>query len=130
MTERTQPRALVVDDHELNLKLLQRVLELEGLDVTAVGTIAAAEATLAGPLPDVIVLDLQLPDGDGLDLARQLKADPQTAGCAIVACTAGAMRGDRERALDAGCDAYVSKPIDTRGFAALVSSFAATRTMR
>jgi CheY-like chemotaxis protein len=128
MTERTQASALVVDDHELNLKLLQRVLELEGLDVTAVGTMAAAEQAIAQQLPDVIVLDLLLPDGDGRDLARRLKADPQTAGCAIVACTAGAMRGDRERALDAGCDAYVSKPIDTQGFAALVSSFASART--
>lgn len=128
MTERTQASALVVDDHELNLKLLQRVLELEGLDVTAVGTMAAAEQAIAQQLPDVIVLDLLLLDGDGRDLARRLKADPQTAGCAIVACTAGAMRGDRERALDAGCDAYVTKPIDTRGFAALVSSFASART--
>jgi two-component system, cell cycle response regulator DivK len=127
MTERGHASALVVDDHELNLKLLQRVLELEGLEVTAVGSMAEAESALVDQLPDVIVLDLQLPDGDGLDLARRLKADPQTAGCAIVACTAGAMRGDRERALEAGCDAYVSKPIDTRGFAALVSSFVTAR---
>ncbi len=130
MSEAKGCKALVVDDHELNLKLLERVLELEGLEVTAVGTMAAAEQAIAQQLPAVIVLDLQLPDGDGLDLARRLKADPRTAGCAIVACTAGAMRGDRERALDAGCDAYVSKPIDTRGFAALVSSFATTQTMR
>ncbi len=130
MNEAVRARALVVDDHELNLKLLQRVLELEDLEVTAVGTMAAAEQAIARQLPDVIILDLQLPDGDGRDLARRLKADPQTAGCAIVACTAGAMRGDRERALEAGCDAYVSKPIDTRGFAALVSSFATARTTR
>ncbi len=117
-----QAKVLVVDDHELNLKLLQRVLELDGHDVTGVGSIAAARAALADVRPAVIVLDLQLPDGDGLDLARELKANPQSAGCAIVACTAGAMRGDRERALEAGCDAYVSKPIDTRGFASLVAS--------
>lgn len=111
---------LVVDDHELNLKLLQRVLELAGHDVVGASSLAGAEAALADQLPALIVLDLQLPDGDGLDLARRLKARPETAACVILACTADAMRGDAERALAAGCDAYVSKPIDTREFAALV----------
>jgi two-component system, cell cycle response regulator DivK len=115
-------RVLVVDDHELNLKLLQRVLELEGMQVVPAASIRAAELALAEELPAVIVLDLQLPDGDGLDLARRLKRNPRTESCAIVACTAEAMRGDEERALAAGCDAYVAKPIDTRAFAALVSS--------
>ena len=115
-------RVLVVDDHELNLKLLQRVLELEGMHVIPAASIRAAELALAQEVPALIVLDLQLPDGDGLDLARRLKRDPKTGSCAIVACTAEAMRGDEERALAAGCDAYVSKPIDTRAFAALVSS--------
>jgi CheY-like chemotaxis protein len=115
-------RVLVVDDHELNLKLLQRVLELEGMDVIPAASMRAAELALAEELPALIVLDLQLPDGDGLDLARRLKRDRRTESCAIVACTAEAMRGDEERALAAGCDAYVAKPIDTRAFAALVSS--------
>jgi CheY-like chemotaxis protein len=115
-------RVLVVDDHELTLKLLQRVLELEGIHVVAAGSIGAAERALAEELPALIVLDLQLPDGDGLDLARRLKRERRTESCGIVACTAEAMRGDEERALAAGCDAYVSKPIDTRAFAALVSS--------
>jgi CheY-like chemotaxis protein len=111
---------LVVDDHELNLKLLKRVLELGGHDVVGASSLADAEAVLAERLPALIVLDVQLPDGDGLDLARRLKARPETAACLILACTAEAMRGDAERALAAGCDAYVSKPIDTREFAALV----------
>jgi CheY-like chemotaxis protein len=113
-------RVLVVDDHELNLKLLQRVLELGGHDVLTAGSLGAAEEVLARELPALIVLDLQLPDGDGLDLARRLKAKPETAACVILACTAEAMQGDAERALAAGCDAYVSKPIDTREFSALV----------
>ena len=113
-------RVLVVDDHELNLKLLQRVLELGGHDVLTAGSLSAADEVLARELPALIVLDLQLPDGDGLDLARRLKAKPETASCVIVACTAEAMQGDAERALAAGCDAYVSKPIDTREFSALV----------
>jgi CheY-like chemotaxis protein len=115
-------RVLVVDDHELNRKLLQHVLEYEGHEVLVADSIASAEATLERSRPDLMVLDVQLPDGDGLDLARRLKSMPANESCAIVACTAEAMKGDRERALDAGCDAYVSKPIDTREFAALVSS--------
>jgi two-component system, cell cycle response regulator DivK len=115
-------RVLVVDDHELNLKLLQHVLEYEGHEVVVADSLAAAERAFAQAKPALIVLDVQLPDGDGLDLARRVKAMPQGESCAIVACTADAMKGDRERALAAGCDAYVSKPIDTRAFAALVAS--------
>jgi two-component system, cell cycle response regulator DivK len=115
-------RVLVVDDHELNLKLLQHVLEYEGHEVVVADSLAAAERAFAQAKPSLIVLDVELPDGDGLDLARRVKALPQDESIPIVACTADAMKGDRERALEAGCDAYVSKPIDTREFAALVSS--------
>lgn len=118
-------RILVVDDHDLNLKLLQRVLELDGHEVTAVSTLSAAERAIAREAPELVVLDLNLPDGDGLDFARKLKSDRRTAGCAVLACTAGAMKGDRERALEAGCDAYVSKPIDTRDFGRLAGSLLA-----
>jgi CheY-like chemotaxis protein len=117
---------LVVDDHDLNLKLLQRVLELDGHEVVGVTTLSAAERAIAQQRPALVVLDLNLPDGDGLDLARKLKSDPNTAGYAVLACTAGAMKGDRERALEAGCDAYMSKPIDTREFSALVASLLPT----
>jgi CheY-like chemotaxis protein len=120
--DETGSRVLVVDDHDLNLKLLQRVLELDGHDVIPADSVAAAERAIAERQPALIVLDLQLPDGNGLDLARRLKACPETESCPILACTAGAMKGDKERALAAGCDAYVSKPIDTHQFAQLVSS--------
>jgi CheY-like chemotaxis protein len=122
MTSASVAHILVVDDHELNQKLLKRVLELEGHDVTGAGTLGAAERAIAQELPALIVLDLNLPDGDGLDLARRLKSEPRTGSCVILACTAGAATEDRERALEAGCDAYVSKPIDTRGFAELVGT--------
>jgi CheY-like chemotaxis protein len=117
-----KPRVLVVDDHPLNLKLLQRVLELDGFDVVAADCLGGAQEQVALGLPDLIVLDLQLPDGDGLSLARDLKSRPETAACSILACTAGAMKGEQERSLAAGCDAYMSKPIDTRDFAELCVS--------
>jgi CheY-like chemotaxis protein len=113
---------LVVDDHPVNRLLLESVLELEGIDVLGAGSIAEAERLLERSVPPVIVLDLQLPDGYGLDLVRRLKADPRTAGCAIVACSAGDAEHEDEHASDAGCAAFVSKPIDTRSFAALVRS--------
>jgi CheY-like chemotaxis protein len=113
---------LVVDDHPVNRLLLESVLELEGIDVLGAGSIAEADLLLERLVPPVIVLDLQLPDGYGLDLVRRLRADPRTAGCAIVACSAGDADQEDAQARDAGCAAFVSKPIDTRRFAFLVRS--------
>ena len=115
-------RVLVVDDHELNLKLLERLLELEGREVRAVDSLAAAERAVAEEQPAMIVLDLNLPDGSGLDLTRKLKAEPRTASIPIVACTAAVMPADEHEALEAGCDAFVAKPIDLRRFSAVISS--------
>jgi CheY-like chemotaxis protein len=113
---------LVVDDHPVNRLLLESVLELEGIDVLGAGSIAEAERVLERSVPPVIVLDLQLPDGYGLDLVRRLRAGPRTSGCAIVACSAGDADQEDVQARDAGCAAFVSKPIDTRRFAVLVRS--------
>jgi CheY-like chemotaxis protein len=118
-------RVLVVDDHELNLRLLERLLELHGREVRAADSLAAAERALAEEQPALIVLDLNLPDGSGLDLTRKLKSEPRTASIPIVACTAAVMPSDEDRALEAGCDAFVAKPIDLRRFSAVVSSMLA-----
>jgi two-component system, cell cycle response regulator DivK len=118
----TSGRILVVDDHELNLKLLERLLELEGREVRAANSLAAAERALAEEQPAMIVLDVNLPDGNGLELTRKLKSHPVTASIPIVACTAGVTGDDEHQALEAGCDAYVSKPIDLRRFATVIAS--------
>lgn len=118
-------RVLIVDDHDFNLRLLERLLQLEGREVRAADSLAAAEQALAEEEPAMIVLDMNLPDGSGLELTRKLKSEPRTASIPIVACTAAVMQSDEDRALAAGCDAFVSKPIDLRRFSTIVSSILA-----
>jgi CheY-like chemotaxis protein len=105
---------LVVDDNPTNLKLLQLVLQAEGHEVRLASGADEAEAHVARQLPDLILMDLQLPGIDGLTLTRRFKAAARTSRIPIVAVTSYAMKGDEERARSAGCDDYVSKPIDTR----------------
>jgi CheY-like chemotaxis protein len=116
---------LVVDDNAMNLKLARVVLEAEGYDVQVARDAAEAQASLAGRVPRLILMDLQLPGMDGLELTRRIKADPATRAIPVVAMTAYAMKGDEEKARAAGCDGYLSKPIDTRTFPASVAGFLA-----
>lgn len=108
-------RLLVVDDNLLNRKLACDVLALAGHELQQAEDADQALAVLArGPLPALILMDIQLPGMDGLALTRQLKADPRYARIPVVAMTAFAMKGDEDKALAAGCDGYITKPIDTR----------------
>ena len=114
-------RILVVDDNPANLRLLRMLLLGEGYDVRTAGDAAEALAVVGEFLPRVILMDLQMPGMDGFELTRRLKADAATREIVIVALTAYAMKGDEERARAAGCDGYVSKPIDTRSLPALIA---------
>lgn len=116
-------RILVVEDNELNMKLLNDVLEAHGYDVLTTGEGAVAVVWARQYRPDLILMDLQLPDMSGLDVTRQLKADAATRAIPIVAVTAFAMAGDEKRALEHGCDAYIAKPIDLRNFLDLIAGF-------
>jgi len=116
-------RILVVEDNELNLKLLNDVLEAHGYRVLTTGEGAVAIAWARQYRPDLILMDLQLPDISGLEVTRQLKANAETASIPIVAVTAFAMAGDEKKALEHGCDAYVAKPIDLRKFLDLIAGF-------
>lgn len=120
-THRSGP-VLVVDDHPMNRLLLEHVLQLERIDVLGASSMAEADQILHEIVPPVIVLDLQLPDGHGFEFVRRLKANPRTSSCAVVACTAADILEEEQEALEAGCSAYVTKPIDTRSFAELVGS--------
>src|SRR5947209_13099247 len=107
---------LLVEDNEANQLLASAVLELEGFEVRIAGSGSEVFDLLRDCVPDLILMDVQLPGQDGLTLTRLLKADPTTSAIPVVALTAHAMNGDRESALDAGCAGYISKPIDTRTF--------------
>lgn len=118
------PRSiLVVDDNPTNLKLVSDLLEFEGFRVLrACDAEIAQEIIRSAPL-DLILMDIALPGMDGLSLTRLLKADPATSQIVVVALTAFAMKGDKEFALQAGCDGYITKPIDTRAISGLVASY-------
>ncbi|MGH9657105.1 MAG: response regulator [Bryobacteraceae bacterium] len=114
---------LVVDDHPINLKLVKVVLEHCGYSVrTAVDAPSAMQA-LEGFHPSLILMDVQLPGINGLELAQRLKCAPATQDIVIVALTAYAMMDDRQRALAAGCDGFIAKPIDPSTFPTEVANY-------
>jgi two-component system cell cycle response regulator DivK len=118
---------LVVDDNPQNLKLARVLLVRHGYDVRTAVDAEEALRVLEEFRPRLILMDLQLPGMDGLELTRRLKADPARRDIVIVALTAYAMKGDRERAMTAGCDGYVTKPIDTMGLPKTLAAHLAGR---
>jgi len=117
-------RILVVDDNLVNRKLACDLLEMEGCRVQQAENAEQAIALLAtDPLPEVVLMDISLPGMDGLTLTRQLRENPRYAALPIVAMTAFAMKGDEQKALDAGCNGYITKPIDTRMLPSQVASY-------
>jgi CheY-like chemotaxis protein len=112
---------LVVDDNAVNLKLTRVLLRGAGYDVQTAGDAEEALRSMQACKPRLVLMDLQLPGISGLELTRRLKADERTRDVIVVALTAYAMKGDEEKALAAGCDGYVSKPIDTDALLALVA---------
>jgi two-component system cell cycle response regulator DivK len=107
---------LIVDDNPANLKLARILLSSLGYEVRTATDADETLAVLQHFTPRLILMDIQLPGMDGLELTRRLKADPALCGVLVLALTASAMKGDEEKVLAAGCDGYVTKPIDTRRF--------------
>jgi CheY-like chemotaxis protein len=110
-------RILIVDDNPVNLKLASEVLEMEGHAVEKAVDAEQARELLRHFMPDLILMDIALPGMDGLTLTRILKADLRLKHIPVVALTAFAMKGDDRKAYEAGCDGYITKPIDTRELA-------------
>ena len=125
-----ESRILVVEDNELNMKLIRAILGFSGYEIveamdgeTALELIRAAIEMSVDKRPDLILMDVQLPRMSGLEATEILKNDPGTQDIPVIAMTAYALRGDREKILEAGCDGYVSKPIDTRALPGLLAEY-------
>jgi len=121
-------KILIVDDNPTNLKLAARILKYEGYDIDVAEDAERAMEVISESLPQLILMDIALPGMDGLTLTRLLKDAERTKHIPIVALTAFAMRGDDKRAFDAGCDGYITKPIDTRKFPAQVAEYLSAGT--
>jgi CheY-like chemotaxis protein len=114
---------LIVDDDELNLELAQEVLEPKGYRTVEARTAAEAIALASEHMPDLVLMDIRLPDGDGVTALERLRADTRTESLTVVALTASAMPDDRQRLLEVGFNGYMSKPIDVGAFPRQIEAF-------
>jgi len=121
-------RILVVEDNELNMKLFRDVLLASGYQALEATTGAEAVHLATHNAPDLVLMDIQLPDGNGVEALRRLRTDTRTAAIPVLAVTAQAMRGDRERFLAAGFDGYISKPLNVGELISTVRQHCAGRT--
>jgi CheY-like chemotaxis protein len=113
---------LIVDDNYIDLKLQSELLQIAGFETSTAADAEAAHALLRVRIPDVILMDIAMPGTDGLVLTRIIKANARLRHVPVIALTAFAMKGDERMALEAGCDAYITKPIDTRRFPEQIGS--------
>jgi two-component system, cell cycle response regulator DivK len=116
----SRDRILLVEDNDRNRELVRDILEFHGFELIEASNALDALAIAAEQHPDLILLDIQLPDLDGESVLRRLRSQPGTAAIPVVALTAFAMRDDRQRFLDAGFNGYLEKPVDVRTLAAQV----------
>lgn len=117
------PRVLIVEDNELNMKLFHDLLKSCGMDILMTRNGVDALRVAKEERPDLIVMDIQLPEMSGLEVTETIKADPDLAPIPVIAVTAFAMKGDEERIRAAGCEAYLSKPISIDRFISTITSF-------
>ncbi len=106
-------RILYIEDNPQNMRLVRKLLKLNGYETLEAVNGEEGVQIAIGEKPDLILMDINLPDIDGLEATRRIKADPSLTNVPVIALTAAAMRGDRERIISAGCDDYLQKPIDT-----------------
>nr|WP_272210616.1 response regulator [Marinicella sp. W31]MDC2876517.1 response regulator [Marinicella sp. W31] len=116
-------QVLIVEDNDLNMKLFRDLVEAQGYEVVESRTGVDAVELARLFRPDLILMDIQLPEISGLEIAHELKADRTLAKIPVVAVTAFAMRGDEERIREAGCDAYLSKPVSVPNFIKTVKTY-------
>ncbi len=119
-------RILLVEDNELNRDMLSRRLQRKGFEVSLAVTGVQAVEMATSASPDLILMDVGLPEMDGLEATRRIKSDAGTGCIPIIALTAHAMSGDREKALQAGCDDYDTKPVEFRRLTAKIDALLRT----
>lgn len=117
---------LYVEDNPQNMRLVRKMLSIGGHDMLEALNGKTGIETAEAEIPDLILMDINLPDIDGMEVARYLKSNPRLAHIPIIALTANAMFGDRERFLAAGCDGYLAKPISKNELLNTISHFANT----
>ncbi len=120
---------LVVEDNELNMKLVRDLLKIGKYNVLEATDAESGIQLARDQRPNLVLMDIQLPDMNGLCAAKIIKEDPSLKDIPIVALTSYAMQGDREKAIEAGCAGYIAKPIDTRTFLETVSKFVERRDL-
>lgn len=120
------PTILIIEDNEMNLELATTLLEMNGFAVVSARTGEEGLQLAHKLLPDLILMDFSLPGMDGLTVTRNLKTNPTTCHLAVIGLSANAMKGDEQVALNAGCDGYLTKPIDTRTFVSTIKNFIPT----
>ena len=118
-------KILCVEDNTVNMLLISRIIEAEGYELIKAEDGNVALDILTNTVPDLILLDINLPGINGLELARRFKADDKIAHVPLIATTAQVLSGDRERCLEAGCDDYIPKPLDIRKLRELMRSYIA-----
>jgi len=120
-----QRTVLVVEDNDMNMQLVEYLLEEGGYEIVKAtsGEEALALTRSESQRPDLILMDIHLPGMDGLSVVREMKSDQRTNRIPILALTAHAMRGDKDRFLEAGCDGYISKPIDVKTFLTSIEQY-------
>ena|ERR1022692_1346651 len=123
------PKILIIEDNLLNLELATDLLEANGFVVNSAHTAEEGLRMARELLPDLVLMDIGLPGMDGLCATKELKANPATRHLTVVGLTAHAMKGDEETALHAGCDGYLTKPIDTRTFTETITRFITTASL-
>ena len=121
-------KVMLIEDNLLNSRLIVFILKRDGFNITSYDNAEDAISDAETDAPDIILMDIQLPGMDGLTATRRLKENPVTADIPVVAITAHAMSGDRERILAAGCAGYISKPVDTRELANALREFLPERS--
>ena len=115
-------KVLIVEDNHLNMRLIEMILESDNYTLLKATDGQEALDIAAREHPDLVLMDIRLPKLNGLEVARKLKKNAQLSHIPIIALTAHAMKGDMEKAIEAGCDSYISKPIDTRQLPKLVAN--------